>query len=288
MKRNHGYSDRPTSPGAGVRGHVARVVAASALAACALVSGSALAAPVLYGITFGEQLITINTTTGAGTLVGPLSSDMNGFGLAVTAGKLYTYDQSADLLRELNPATGATVSSVDLGLGDRVGEGGLDFRSDGKGFMAQSAGASSTIYSFTTSASSGVTVGSNSTAGIDGLAFDSGDVLFALGQQDDNDLYTVDQSTGALTLIGATGVDGSNSLGGLDFLGSKLYAVINDSLYTIDTATGTASLIGATGFTQVSGIAFLEVNGTPEPGSLGLLGLGLGLAGLAGSRRRKQ
>jgi hypothetical protein len=255
------------------------------LALFSLVPGLALSAPILYGVTFGNELITIDTATGAGTLIGPLSSNMRAFGLGVTGGKLYAYDQVADLLRELNPATGATVNSIDLGLGDLTGEGGLDFRSDGVGFLNETAGASSAVFRFTIAPGSGVLVGGEGVAGIDGLAFSASDALFALGQTPQDNLYTVNQATGALTLIGPTGVAGSNFLGGLDFLGSTLYAVINDSLYTLDTTTGAATLIGPIGFSGVDGLAHLSA-AVPEPATLLLVGSGLLL--LAARRRTRE
>lgn len=258
----------------GLRNRLARVARLCVLALFSLVPGVALSAPVLYGVTFGNQLITIDTATGAGTLVGNLSSNMHAFGLGVTGGNLYTYDQVADLLRQLDPATGATVNSIDLGLGDLMGEGGLDFRSDGVGYLNETALNNSGIFSFTTAAGSGVLVGAEGVAGIDGLAFSALDVLFALGQTPQDNLYSVNQVTGALTLIGPTGVLGSNFLGGLDFVGSTLYAVINDSLYTLDTTTGAATLVGSIGFSGVDGLAHLSA-AVPEPPTLLLVGSGL-------------
>jgi len=247
--------------------------------------GIASATPILYGVTFGNQLITINPTTGAGTLVGNLSSNMAAFGLGTFGGKLYAFDQVADLLREIDPSTAATVSSINLGVGNLTGEGGLDFRSDGVGFLNSTSGTTSNVYRFTLAANSGVLVGSENTAGIDGLAFSPTDVLYAMGQQPQNNLYTVNQTTGALTLVGATGFSNASSLSGLDFIGGTLYGVISDSLYTLNPLTGAATLVGPTGFSSISGLASLDVGGTatvPEPATLLLLGSGA----IALSRRR--
>jgi hypothetical protein len=101
--------------------------------------------------------------------------------------------------------------------------------------MASSSGATGALSSFTPSPGSGVTIGAESTAGIDGLAFNSLGTLYALGQGTGSRspvtsaLYTANQTTGALTLVGPTGVL-AGFVGGLtfDLSGAILYAAIDD------------------------------------------------------------
>lgn len=86
---------------------------------------------------------------------------------------------------------------------------------------------------------------------ITGLAFvnwASGPVYLSAGDGVTTNIYTVNTSTGALTLVGPTGtalmidiaVDSAGQMYGMD--------IGTDSLYSINTTTGTATLIGPIGF----------------------------------------
>jgi hypothetical protein len=209
-----------------------------------------------------NELITINTTTGAGTLVGPLSSSMNAFGIAFRGSKLYAWDDVGGLLRELNPATGATVNSINIGsIPGPAGEGDITFRGDGIGFLTTQL-AGGRLFSVDITVPSSTLLGP--TTFIDGLAFNAAGVLYGLSNGG-GALYTVNQTTGATTLVGNTGITGfpANTSGGLAFDASgNLYAALSafppgpSTLYRIDPATGVATMVGNIGFNGVSGLAF--------------------------------
>jgi PEP-CTERM motif len=243
------------------------------------------AAEILYGITFDEQLITIDTSTGSGILVGNLDTPMDSFGLGTRSGKLYTYDQFSDEILELDPSTADTINSIDIGVA-AVGEGGLAFRSDGIGFMSQSG--QDTLWSFdiTVPSSTQITSLGGLDPSMDGLDFSPSDVLYGIAQTS-NILYTIDQTTGATTFIGDPGISDLDFLAGLAFRSDGvLFAELNDSLYTINPSNGQATLIGLIGFDNLSGLSFVQ-SPIPEPSTFLLLGAGLAGVGLLRRRFKK-
>lgn len=75
---------------------------------------------------------------------------------------------------------------------------------------------------------------------------------YTLAAGGDGTLYTIDLSTGALTMIGGGGYGGDDHA--LAFVGPQLFAC-GDNLRSVNAATGVATLIGPTGFTDIRGLA---------------------------------
>lgn len=295
---------------------IGRLVAVSALASALCVALQA--GEILYGITADDNLITIDPTTGAGTLIGQISlggspTSIGAIGLAASGGNLYAYDSDNNLLRQIDPATGDIIGTTNPGITVSVGEGDLALRTDGTGVVASTLDdtgsfGTGTLYSISTSPGSASVVNDNFGA-FDGVAFNSSNTLYGLSQGGDT-LSTIDPTNGNTTLVGNTGIQTTDpstgfplyGFGGLTFdSGGVLYADLANfdpgnplsNLYTIDPSTGAATLVGAIGIGQVDGLAFLStgsnpppVSGTPEPSTFLLAGGGI-LAAVSLRRRLK-
>lgn len=96
-----------------------------------------------------------------------------------------------------------------------------------------------------------------------GLAYDhNNDILYMIGGRNNNNLYSVNRSTGLATLIGSHGL---TDLFGLayDSANNVLYASSDDNsrLYTLDTGTGAATQVGYMG-EEMCGLAYNSTTDT--------------------------
>ncbi len=270
----------------------------SGIVVSAWTTQSIVCADSLYAITNDDNLLSVKTSNLAATAkVGTLDTVAASLGLFLDGSSLYVYDTNANVLRQINPLTAATIGTINIGLAAVPGEGDVAFR-NGVGFLAStyapdgSFSTTGTLFQFTLSANSASVV-SATIPQLDGLAFSPAGVLYGLSQGGAA-LYTINQITGAATEVGTgTGITGTFGFGGLTFGPSgTLFAGLSDfsdpsQLYTVNPSTGTTALIGSVPFGQVSGLtAAAGTTTTPEPSSFLFAGSGLLLCGLLYALRR--
>ncbi|MFO1500631.1 MAG: hypothetical protein U1G07_19985 [Verrucomicrobiota bacterium] len=263
----------------------------SIVAALFSASGVDCIAGTIYGITFfGNELISIDQSTGSGALVGSLGATVSAFGIAERGGVLYTFNPNTSQIQSIDPATGLAGPGFNIGVGGVKGEGDLAFRADGAGFLAAAFDANlnpvNDLYRFDLASGTSVRLGTTGIT-IDGLVFD-GAMLYALGQGEGK-LFSVDPSTGATTSIGSLGVDQNSPVAGLTLANDgSLLGAIDDRLYRIDKTTGAASPVDPSildiGFSSVSGLAAGSPTGSSVPDGGSTIALLIAsLAGLTGA-----
>jgi len=234
-------------------------------------------------------LYDINRATGAATKLVDITGDAftSIVGLASLNGTLYATDVFANTFSfgSINLATGA-FTSINNQAGDSNWWNLTSNEAGGFFYVVNSSGTLDTV------TPTGVITGVGGTGhSFGGLAYDNASSIL-YGTASDNNLYRINTTTGAATLVGALGISPSNSDDiAIDPLTGTLYlnAQNTHSLYTVNTSTGAATLVGANGPTEgrgIDGLAFNEVGATavPEPATMLLVGSGLVVA----VRRRRR
>jgi len=261
--------------------------AVKALCVASLLSATAASQASLIGLSSGRSgLYDINSTTGAATLITPVASLGGSFvGLEYLGGKLYATN--------LCDAKCYTFGTIDMTTGAYTALN----KQEGSAAWSGLAGNEALQLLYTIDAKDGTKLKSITTAGVistigatgiagRGMAYDDANgILYATGG---DSLYRVDTSTAAATLIGALGINAAMIGLAYDEDSRTLFANSDAGLFTVNTSTGAATFVGSNGtlgdhVKWIDGLAWAPV---PEPGTLALLGLGL--AGLAASPRRKQ
>ncbi len=274
-----------------------KMILALAVVACGATSSRA---ELVYGVTLlDNQLITVDTTTGLGTLVAPLAQPINPFGLSSVNNQLFTFDSADELIQRINPTTGGIAASYSIGIGPVLGQGGLAMQSSTIGYLTTALNADPTSANFLNNGNylyqfnlaTGTTTLVTQTADtMESIAYGPNGTLYGLGKLDGN-LYSINTTTGATTLIGNTGVATGSPVGAITFDPSgNLLATIDDAIYQLNPTTGAATALGQapnTTFFSISGLAFVTPTAAvPEPGSALLVGLGLVAASALRIRNR--
>jgi hypothetical protein len=252
----------------------------STLVAACTVGASVPVHAALFGVAsfspFGSQsLYAIDAATGVATLVGSTGlRQISGLSWDSVQNRLVALTVAGDQFA-IDTATGASTLLVDSSFG--VPEGSIAFN----GGTAYST-LFDNLHSWNGSAWTQVgTSGLAAGADISGLDFGGGLLLgLAVNGGGADELVSFDVSTGAATVVGATGTNAASVAGlAYGFTAGSWFMTDGDALYTVDEASGAASLVGAHGVSGFSGLAFV-----PSPGVVALLAL----SGLVAKRRRNR
>lgn len=235
------------------------------------------------------NLISINTQTGSGTIIGKMLDQAPSLATDPTTGILYAGTGGGiPVLFTVDPNTGRPTFVGNTGLGEFHSIAGLDFRSDGTLFASvniiggsptgadhlailnKSTGEATVVGPYGICDSSSCTI-----EGMEGIAFDETGTLWGSLRARRSDgtpgLYTIDTKTGAATFVTRIqNPDGSTPSGGvvsLQFCNNLLFggtanailpATDGGKLIVIDPSTGFWSFVGtgtATGGSSLGGLA---------------------------------
>jgi hypothetical protein len=228
-----------------------------------------------YTVTTSDQFGTVNLSTGVFSFVGTAevgsTPESLSAGLAEVGGNLYGAETGTGNFWEINPASGALTS---------IGSSG-EFQDLGSTLTTiYVVGANSELYSVNPSNGAFTDIGPTGLAepGTSSLSTNSSTLYFA-EYNSGYKLYTINTSTGAATLVGSTATPiGALIWDGTSVLYGAQEAPDPSSIITVNTTNGavtTGSAVTGTA-SDLNGLAAIPaVSGVPEPGSWGLLGLGL-------------
>jgi hypothetical protein len=235
-----------------------------AFAACLLVHVAPVSASAtLYGIDYvADNLITIDTATGAATIVGALGFEgVHSLAYDSRSGMLYGVDNALNQLITIDRTTGAGTAVGPIGARNVQG---LAFDSAGTLYGVEYGVdlALDVLFTINTATGAATVVGPLGFTAVSSLAYDSSSgILYGVDYIRDQ-LITINATTGAATAVGtAPGTAGPGNVVGLTFSPSgTLYAAVAfpDQLLTIDTATGTATVVGPVGVDGLDALAFTD------------------------------
>ena len=248
-------------------------------AAALLVAAGAQAAPIGFATDVRFDLYRVDFGTATAALIGNTGAFFEGIALGPN-GTLYG-TTSGGVLYSINSTTGAATSIGNTGLGNIEG---LDF--NGNTLLGVNFSSMPSVYSInlTTGAATLVANADTNTGLVRSMAVLDANTILIRGDANTNTLFSMDLTSGAVTAIGTQ----ANRIYGMDFLSNGgLYGLSENGLvFSISAGTGALTQIGDTGDQFWLSLTNASAESVPEPGTLALLGLGL--AGLAATRRRRQ
>jgi hypothetical protein len=227
--------------------------------------------------TRGATLVGLSSPTpGSGLIGGTPSFNIDGLSLGPD-GTLYAVAEDLYLFLRIDPATGAATVVGPLNL---AGPGvattprfdfSMALTGDGRAWLAS--GGAGNLWQVDTATGATSLVGSfippvpGGTVTITGLAA-RGNILYATGSQSDRNLYTVDTTSAALTLVGPYGGNAGavHQVSPAFDANGLLWAILNNNTYPsslalIDPASGAMTVLGTITGTQktAAGISALAI-----------------------------
>lgn len=237
-------------------------------------AGISRAQTIAYGVTTGDTLFSVDLSNGTTTTIGSTGAGlMEGLALSAT-GQLYGTDSSGNFY-SFNLSTGAATLIGSTAQGNIEA---LDFL--GSTLLGASFSSAPTIFSIDTATGTVTNIVSVSSA-LSGSAramaiLESNTAFLTTDMTGGANLYKVDLTTGAPTLIGFMAVHGSQ-FAAMDIASDgQLYGLDNDgSLWLINQSSAAVTFVANAG--SHFWLDMTAVSAIPEPSTYALFALGLGV-----------
>jgi hypothetical protein len=195
----------------------------------------------VYAADNADQLVSLDTSTGVGTPIGPLGfAGVVSLAFDPSSGTLYGVDTQTDQLLTIDTSTGACIPVGPVGFSHVIS---LAY-DPGADILYASDDPSDSFLTIDPATGAGTLVGPTGDL-IHGLAFDtSTNTLYGTDLIWD-ELVTIDTSTGTVTTVGKLGFGSVPALG-IDPTAGVLYGsdVSGQQLITVDAATGAGTAVG--------------------------------------------
>ena len=241
---------------AGIRSGMVLLAALCLVLSTGLAQAQTQVRDVLLGAQYNGQNVDIDSTTGAGSLIGSGRSGINGLARD-TDGTIYGIS-SGPMLVTVNAKTGATTDVVavsPLAFGNQMR--GLAISPSGVMYGVRYASATNSNYLVVVNRTTGVIadVGPTGTSLCQALEFSPGGTLYGIDFSRGN--VSINTSTGLATPLTTVNKTFAQTLAfGAD---GTAYAASTNTLFRVDFATGVSTPIGGGGYYDLRGLAFTRV-----------------------------